>query len=114
MSAINQRDAVKNGGATLDPVFADLYANSKAEVFGISEAEFAAMLEAVSAKDIPAASQSERLELYKTLRVDDLILARACAAGNESAWEAFMLRFREKLYDIARQITREDSAGREL
>ena len=25
-----------------------------------------------------------------------------------------MLRFREKLYDIARQITREDSAGREL
>jgi len=37
-----------------------------------------------------------------------------CAAGNEHAWEVFMLRFREKLYDAARQITREDSSGREL
>jgi RNA polymerase sigma-70 factor, ECF subfamily len=114
MSAINQRGAIKNSGATLDPVSADLYAKSKAEAFGISSAEFASILEEVSAKDLPEASQSERRELYKTLRVDDLIVARACAAGNEHAWEAFMLRFREKLYDIARQITREDSAGREL
>jgi RNA polymerase sigma-70 factor (ECF subfamily) len=114
MSAINQRGAIKNSGATLDPVSVDLYAKSNAEAFGISSGEFAAILEEVSVKDLPEASQSERLELYKTLRVDDLILARACAAGIEHAWEAFMLRFREKLYDIARQITREDSAGREL
>src|SRR5262250_1648504 len=37
-----------------------------------------------------------------------------CAAGHEHAWEVFMVRFRGKLYDVARQITREDSAGREL
>jgi RNA polymerase sigma-70 factor (ECF subfamily) len=43
-----------------------------------------------------------------------LVLARACAAGNERAWEVFLIRYREKLYEIARQITREDSTGREL
>jgi len=98
----------------LDPVVAELYQKSNAEPFGITSVEFATILKEVSAKDLPGASQPELLDLYKTLRVDDLTLARACAAGNERAWEAFMLRFREKLYDIARQITREDSAGREL
>ena len=113
MSAIDQRGAGSNE-TLLDPAIADLYHKSKAEDFGISSAEFAAIVEEVSAKDIPQASPPERLELCNTLRVDDLALARACAHGNERAWEAFMLRFREKLYDIARQITHEDSAGREL
>jgi RNA polymerase sigma-70 factor (ECF subfamily) len=42
------------------------------------------------------------------------VLARACAAGNERAWEVFMVRYREKLYDIGLHIAREDSAAREL
>jgi RNA polymerase sigma-70 factor (ECF subfamily) len=46
--------------------------------------------------------------------VEDLALARACAAGNERAWETFMARFREKLYDIGSYIARESGAGREL
>ena len=114
MSANDQRRRESSIELALDPVVVELYQKSKAEAFGMSSTDFATLLEEVSAKDIPEASQSERLEQYKTLRVDDLILARACAGGNERAWEAFMLRFREKLYDIARQITREDSAGREL
>src|SRR6266516_7317949 len=114
MSANDQRHRERSSGLALDPVVADLYQKSKAAEFNISSTGFATLLEEVSAKDIPEASHSERLEQYKTLRVDDLILARACAGGNERAWEAFMLRFREKLYDVARQITREDSAGREL
>ena len=114
MSANDQRRRGNNNELALGPVVAELYQKSKAEAFGMSSTDFATLLEEVSAKDIPDASQSQRLEQYKNLRVDDLILARVCAAGNERAWEAFMLRFREKLYDIARQITREDSAGREL
>src|SRR6266567_306670 len=114
MSATDQRDGDRSSELALDPVVAELYQKSNAEPFGITSVEFATILKEVSAKDLPGASQPELLDLYKTLRVDDLTLARACAAGNERAWEAFMLRFREKLYDIARQITREDSAGREL
>ena len=114
MAANDQRRRGNNNELALGPVVAELYQKSKAEAFGMSSTDFATLLEEVSAKDIPDASQSQRLEQYKNLRVDDLILARVCAAGNERAWEAFMLRFREKLYEIARQITREDSAGREL
>lgn len=114
MSATDQRRGDRSSELALDPVVAELYQKSNAEPFGITSVEFATILKEVSAKDLPGASQPELLDLYKTLRVDDLTLARACAAGNERAWEAFMLRFREKLYDIARQITREDSAGREL
>jgi RNA polymerase sigma-70 factor (ECF subfamily) len=73
------------------------------------------LIHEVAAKSLPAASSlSAKIEFSKTLRLEDLVLARACAAGNERAWEVFLLRYREKLYDIARQITREDSTGREL
>src|SRR5258707_14826088 len=44
----------------------------------------------------------------------ELALARACAAGHEAAWQVLLTRYREKLYDIARGITREDSRGRDL
>ncbi len=93
----------------------ELYAASGAEGFGIAFEQFVVIVEEVAAKArLAATSAAAKIEFCKTLRLDDLILARACAAGNERAWEVFLLRFREKLYDTARQITREDSAGREL
>ena len=93
---------------------ADLYEKSRAGEFGLNSGQFVTILEEVAAKHLPALSTPQRQELYTSLRVEDLMLARACAMGNEHAWEVFMLRFREKLYDVARQITREDSAGKEL
>jgi RNA polymerase sigma-70 factor (ECF subfamily) len=93
----------------------ELYASSGAERFGISLEQLAVIIGEVAAKTLPAtASATSKVEFCKTLRLEDLVLARACAAGNERAWEVFLVRFREKLYDIARQITREDSTGREL
>jgi RNA polymerase sigma-70 factor (ECF subfamily) len=81
----------------------------------MDQARFAAILEEVAGKYLPAgASPFEVRELYSSLRVDDLALARACADGSERAWEIFMLRYREKLYDIAAYITKESSAAREL
>ncbi len=93
----------------------DLYARSGADGFGISQEQFAALIEDVATKSLPAAAlPPAKVEFSKTLRLEELVLARACAAGNERAWEVFLLRYREKLYEIARQITREDSTGREL
>jgi RNA polymerase sigma-70 factor (ECF subfamily) len=46
--------------------------------------------------------------------VEELALARACAAGHNAAWDIFLTRFREKLYQAALRIAREDSAAREL
>ena len=65
-------------------------------------------------RDAKDSSEREQVELISTLRVTDLILARACSDGNETAWEAFLLRFRVPLYDAAYRMTRDDATGREL
>ena len=98
----------------LESVMVELYAKSGADGFGISPEQFSALIEEVAAKSLPDAAPSAKIEFSKTLRLEDLVLARACAVGNERAWEVFLIRYREKLYEIARQITREDSTGREL
>ena len=87
------------------------YEQSRGAEFGLNAEQFAALLREVAAKHAPETSCED---FCSTLRLEDLALARACAAGHERAWEVFMHRFREKLYDVARQITREDSLGREL
>ncbi len=83
--------------------------------FGLSREQLAAILNQIAAKYLPpGATAQETAELYASLRVEDLTLARACAAGVERAWEVFMARYREKLYDIAAYIAKESSAAREL
>lgn len=108
--AAPQETEVANDPTPASP-FSDLYERSRAAEFGISTSEFQRMLEDMSARH----AAEVNFETFCTgLRIEDLALARACAAGNERAWEVFMARFREKLYDVARQITRDDSVGREL
>ena len=95
----------------------ELYQKSRGAEFGLSREQFAAILKEIAAKYLPAESQDndrDWKELWGSLRLEDLALARACAAGNERAWEVFLLRFREKLYDIAGYITKESAAAREL
>jgi len=112
MPVRNLRNA--EAGGELDAAVVELYRRSRAEEFGISAREFAAMLDEVAAKSIPESAKPLRSDFFNRLHLEDLALARACAAGNERAWQVFMLRFREKLYDAGRQITRDDATGREL
>src|ERR1700685_2108713 len=96
-------------------MLAELHAKSGCEKFSLSRESFAAILCNVAAKYLPAeASKSEARGFLLTLRVDELALARACAAGDNSAWEIFLTRYREKLYQAALRIAREEYAGREL
>lgn len=103
--------APQQSEAKLTPQMTALYERSRAAEFGIGAPDFVEILQEIAAKHSPG---SRFEDFCSALRLEDLALARACAAGNERAWEVFMLRFREKLYDVARQITREDSTGREL
>jgi photosystem II stability/assembly factor-like uncharacterized protein len=48
------------------------------------------------------------------VRLDDLVLARACARGHEAAWQQFLTLYREKLYVAASVIAGEESVAREL
>jgi RNA polymerase sigma-70 factor (ECF subfamily) len=96
-------------------LLADLHARSDCEKIGLTRESFAVILCEVGSKHATAAtSESEIRTFLLSLRVDELALARACAAGINSAWEVFLTRFREKLYLSALRIAREDSAAREL
>jgi RNA polymerase sigma-70 factor (ECF subfamily) len=108
--AAPQETEVANDPTPASP-FNHLYERSRAAELGISASQFQLLFEDVSAKHAAGASLEN---FYAGLKIEDLVLARACAAGNERAWEVFMARFREKLYDVARQITRDDSVGHEL
>ena len=48
------------------------------------------------------------------LRLEELVLARACAAGDNHAWEVFLTRYRATLYESAYKIAKEESAARSL
>jgi RNA polymerase sigma-70 factor, ECF subfamily len=100
--------------ATADSLVAELYARSGAGRYGTSLEAFQGLLETVVAKYAPEAESGEREELLKTLHVEELVLARACAGGVELAWQDFLNRYRETLYDAARAIARDDATGREL
>ena len=112
------RDGVQSGGevrAGLESLMSEIYEKSGGEKFGLTRPQWETILGEIARKYLPAdAAQKEVRELYASLRVEELALARACAAGHEQAWEVFLTRYREKLYDIAGYITKESSAAREL
>jgi RNA polymerase sigma-70 factor, ECF subfamily len=91
-----------------------LFEKSGGERYGLTLQAFGVVLEQVAVKYVPQASAEQKLQFWRDLKLEELALARACAAGHDSAWQAFLTRFREKLYDIARGITKEDSSARDL
>lgn len=95
-------------------LLAELHLKAGCDKIGLTRESFAVILGEVGAKHASAASRAEAVTFFLSLRVDELALARACAAGNNTAWEIFLTRFREKLYLAALRIAREDSAAREL
>src|SRR5690242_6292925 len=89
--------------------FADLYDKSHAQGFGLGFNEFALILKKVSGDYLPSgASEAEVAQLHRSLRLEDLALARACAQGSEAAWDWFLNRYRQKLYDAAGAIAKEE------
>ncbi len=94
---------------------AELHTKCACEKMGVTREFLAEILASVVSKYLPSsADHREARTFLLTLRVEELALARACAAGNDSAWEIFLTRYREKLYQSALRIAREDSAAREL
>jgi RNA polymerase sigma-70 factor, ECF subfamily len=102
-------------GRALASVVAELYEKSRGQELGLTRESFAHILQEVRTKYLPeTASQAETLALYSSLHVEELVLARACAAGEERAWQAFVTRYREKLYEIATYIAKESASSHEL
>ncbi len=112
MSSTDQIAAVQS---VVNELLLDLHAKSGCDKIGLPRESFCEILCEVGSKYATAATtETEIRTFYLSLRVDELALARACAAGSNAAWEIFLTRFREKLYLSALRIAREDSSAREL
>ncbi len=112
MSSAKPNAAVQS---VVNELLADLHAKGACEKIGLTRESFCVILCEIGSKQVTAStSESEIRTFFLSLRVDELALARACAAGSNAAWEIFLTRFREKLYLAALRIAREDSAAREL
>ncbi|HKN70884.1 MAG TPA: sigma-70 family RNA polymerase sigma factor [Terriglobales bacterium] len=103
-----------------------LYERSGAAAYGVSVEQFAAILDEIlrryfsqnSAHDSDPnsarASAEQKADFCAGLRLEELALARACAAGNERAWQDFIARYRQKLHGMALHITRDVAHAAEL
>jgi RNA polymerase sigma-70 factor (ECF subfamily) len=101
--------------ALLKGLFRELYQRSGGGKIGLSETAFCRILASIGAKYLPAsAGVDEQRGFYSNLKVEELALARACADGQELAWEVFLTRYRTKLYEMSMRIVRESSGARQL
>ncbi len=111
---MGERSLQSDVARPLQAVSDELFLKSNGAGFGLTAEAFLRILEEICQKYWPTASAQEMHACCASLRLEELALARACAAGHERAWEVFMARYRVKLYDIANHVARESSAGREL
>jgi RNA polymerase sigma-70 factor, ECF subfamily len=59
-------------------------------------------------------SWEQQTTFFRNLRLSDLVLAQACANGNERAWEHLFALYRQPLINAAVAITGSDTLGRDL
>ncbi len=105
-------------------VAAALYERSGAAAYGVTTDEFAAILDEILRKqvvqsrdagpNVSGVTAQQKSDFYAALRLEELALARACAAGNERAWQDFISRYRQKLHSMALHITRDAAHAAEL
>ncbi len=117
MSSAQSSTTTENGPRLSAAVSDELWRRSGAADFGIDAPRFASILERIAAKYLrpdDGRSSESVADFCRTLRLQDLALARACAAGSEPAWNAFLARYRDSLAHSALAITGEESAAREL
>jgi RNA polymerase sigma-70 factor, ECF subfamily len=131
------KPAQSGQGADID-IAAALYERSGAAAYDVSAEQFAAIVDEIlrkyllqnsvqnsaqnsaqySAQNLAAnpshVSAEQKTAFCAALRLEELALARACAAGNERAWQDFINRYRQKLHSMALHITRDGAHAAEL
>jgi len=98
----------------------DLWRECDAAAWGLTGAEFNQILSSIgTAQNFgqpPEATPSRQQQAawFRSLKLNDLVLARACAAGNERAWERFVALYEQTLIRAAIAITGNETVGRDL
>ncbi len=112
------KSAQPGDGEAAAALTAALYERSGAAAYGLSVEHFAAILDEILHKyflqNSTHASPQQKADFCAGLRLEELALARACAAGNEQAWLDFISRYRQKLHRMALHITRDGAHAADL
>lgn len=115
-SAVTRSPEIESAGGTpaLDAALVDeLWRRCNTGAWALERAEFERILLEVAAQSFGTTAQ-EQVEFLRGPRLDELVLARACAGGNERAWEHFVATYRAPLTRAAIAIAKSDTLGREL
>jgi RNA polymerase sigma-70 factor (ECF subfamily) len=119
MESATLHEDVEVSEATLRTL-AELRQSSSAGELGIEKEDFHRLLLGIGRRycfghpEKPATQAQEQVRFLRGLRLEDLLLAHACAQGSEIAWERFLLLYRETLYQAGYSIAGSESLGREL
>jgi RNA polymerase sigma-70 factor (ECF subfamily) len=100
--------------AALREFVAEHYGACGAAEVGLDRMALAAMLAQIAAQAGPFDDAASELSFLQSLRLEELVLARACALGSEHAWEVFLNRYRNILYESAYKIAPVESEARIL
>jgi len=98
--------------AAVQAFAAEHYSESGAARFGIDVGGLVALLTEVLAQRGGSDHAAEAALL--ALRLEELVLARACVAGHEAAWETFLTRYRGTMYEAAYRIAHDEASARAL
>ena len=98
----------------------ELWQECGAAAWGLGHDEFNTILERIGAAQNfgqsagEAVSRLQQAAFFSSLRLADLVLARACATGHEGAWEHFLAVYQQSLVRAAIAIAGSETVGREL
>lgn len=114
--AYNNRLKLGTEAAVDQRLQGELHSRSGAAAYGISAEQFGVVLQNVISRtpELSGATNEEVTSFLSSLKLDDLALAHGCAAGNQHAWDVFLTKYRESIYQSARCVTRNETIGREL
>jgi RNA polymerase sigma-70 factor (ECF subfamily) len=106
--------------AIYDSLLEELWRESGAASYGLERALFNEILECIATAQnfglTPGAKASRKQQesFFHSLRLADLVLARACANGYPGAWEHFLATYRQPLTRAAIAIAGSETLGRDL
>jgi RNA polymerase sigma-70 factor, ECF subfamily len=98
----------------------ELWRRSDAKGWGLGRDEFnriltvAGMAQNFGLTLGASATTEQQAAFFNELKLDELVLAKACAAGNERAWERFVAHYSQPLTRAAIAISGSESVGRDL
>lgn len=98
----------------------ELWRESGADKWALSRSAFdqiillAAIQQNFGLETGAAASHEQQAAFFRNLKLADLVLAKACAAGNDRAWEHFIAQYGAQLTRAAIAITGSETLGRDL